>query len=196
MEVESNYDQDKIWLLPDFPDKSNLNEEIKIFLRQDINLILDKVKKYFTIIVVLALFRFLLVNLTSEPAWFYFLDVSIFGFSSILLVVLAYFFHNYYLTLIVFTNQRIIFYKQETLVSAKIEIIMNRDLVDIVFEREKARDVIIGRGSLIMQKADETSIKLEHLYNPEDLRLELLKFINLPPKPKKTNKEKTNRSEG
>ncbi len=194
MDTKSNYDQkhdeDKIWLLPDFPAKSHPDEEVKVFLRQDINFILDKVKKYFGFVVVLTLVRLGLVNVTDNSAWVYFLDMSIFGLGSIFLIISAYIFHNYYLTLIVFTNYRTIFYEQESLVSAKISISMNRDLVDIVFEREKARDIISGRGSLTMEESNGTKIKLEHLYHPEALKLELLKFITLPPKPKDNDKKK------
>jgi hypothetical protein len=186
--IIQNNDPKNIWSLPDFPSK-DFEEEIKIFLRQDISVVVGKAKLFFLVIALLFLFKLAFLNIFDTPAWAYFLDVVIYGSSCVFLVILAYLFHNYYLSLIVFTNQRCILYNQVNLILVDIQILKLKDLEDINIERIKAREIVSGVGNLVLKLKDKTQVILYQIYSPEELKIELLKFIKLPEKKEEKSKD-------
>jgi hypothetical protein len=176
----------KIWNLPDFPPIIP-KEVIKFVFRRDLSVFTGIMQFYFTIIIALVGIRLGVINMTTDAKWVYFWDMSIFGLVAIFLVVIAYHFHNYYLTLFVFTDSRLIMYQQLTLVSAQVNTFDHSEILILKAKQDKAREVSAGIGTLEMVYKPDKKIELTHIASPIQLSEELLKFIKLP-EPEKITK--------
>lgn len=164
-----NPDFDVLWKSQNFPDRANLQEQIQVLVRQDLDVLIAYLYKYFLIILVFLVLRFALFNISSNSVWVHFYDTVFYGLATILLTKFAYKFHNYYLSFYAITNLRIISIVQSNLVFCEIVCIPLESIDKIKVERKKARDLIGNRGSIELEIVDLpiTKYTMSKISDPE-----------------------------
>ena len=172
-----------LWQYKNFPKQLNSSESVQFILRSNISTITNKLNLGFLITLIILILRFSIYNLIDSMVWIYFLDTVLYGFLSTYLVYIAYYFHNYYLSFFVITNQRIIIFDQQSLVFADVRIILLSQIEKIEVIKSSANHVISNIGNLVLYLNtknihEKPKFEMGEVNTPENIKIQLDSLIS------------------
>jgi hypothetical protein len=163
----------ELWSNHNFPSPVNASEDILLILRKDVSVVISKIQKYFIIFIIAFVVRTAVSNAFDNSLWIYFFDTFLYGSFAVILTMGAYFLHNYYLSYIAITTQRLIFLEQKSLVFCHIDTLSYMQIEEIKVELNRAREVLNLKGKLILKikgDPDKEEIILDNIPNPEQIK--------------------------
>jgi hypothetical protein len=165
-----------MWKHNNFPNPLDKNENIVLIIRENINIVAEKIIVGFYIFVALYIFRVAIVNLFEDTIWVYFIDMVVNGFFCILVLMVAYGFHNYSLSFRAITTSRIITHTQNNLVNADLSQIWLSTIEKIDIKIIGAKQVADLTGNIIItlkpknKESPKEQITLENISKPNEVR--------------------------
>jgi uncharacterized membrane protein YdbT with pleckstrin-like domain len=145
-----------IWNKKTFPNKLNPNEDIVLVVREDIFIIALRGLGYFLIFCILMIIRLVLAGISNQLIISLY-DIGFFTTNSILILLFAYNFHNYYLSLQIVTDQRLIDIDQTGLFNREVNELSIERIEDVTYKQNGILPAIFGYGSVSVQSAAEIS---------------------------------------
>lgn len=152
--IEKNQDYDDlIWSKNSFPTKINEDEDIILLVREDIVLIIYKGLSLYLIFFALLIVRVFLSNL--DFIWISLYNCFLYGVSSILIVIFAIMFHNYYLSLQIITNERLIDIDQKGIFRREVNSTMLDGIQNVTHRKNSFLKTIFNYGDVIVETSGE-----------------------------------------
>jgi Bacterial PH domain len=152
-----NFEEDNlIWNTKAFPNKLTPEEDIVLVVREDITIIMFKLVGYFLIFLSLLFCRVLLSGIPNftfislYDSLFYTINIG-------LVLAFAYNFHNYYLSLQIVTNKRVIDIDQRGIFNREVNELPIEKIEDVTYRQKDIFSVLFGFGTVSVQTAAEIS---------------------------------------
>lgn len=178
MEIQNNQTHNQLWSYHNFPNPSYATEDILVIVREDLSKVINHLNGSFYILVGVLLLRNITVNGFTNPTLVYFTDAITYGFLCYLMLRIAYFFHNYFLSFYAITSCRIIKHTQENLVSSELSQIWFQDIkkieVSYVTDPQKIAN---HTTAILIYTGDKEIIRLENIPKPEEITLLIQQII-------------------
>jgi uncharacterized membrane protein YdbT with pleckstrin-like domain len=150
--AEQNYD-DLVWSKNSFPKKIEEDEDIILIIREDIVLIIYKGLSLYLGFFGLLVVRVFLSNFDS--VWIFLYNSLMYGTATFLLVIFTVMFHNYYLSLQIITNKRIIDIDQKGLFRREVNSISLESIQNITHNKNSFLKTIFNYGDVVVETSGE-----------------------------------------
>lgn len=148
----SSYLDSQIWNNPNYPNKTTQDEDIILLVREDISILIFKAIGLYGIFFVFLLLR-LFVGYLEDTTMIYFFDFVMYLSASILTAVFIVVFHNYYLSLQIITNERIIDIDQRGLFSREVNSAVLENIEDVTHRKTTVLQLFFNFGDVIVETA-------------------------------------------
>ncbi|GAB4147145.1 MAG: hypothetical protein OHK0017_08510 [Patescibacteria group bacterium] len=152
------YFDKQIWKNAHFPDPIEDNEDILIVLRQDLIIILFQILPFLLAFLFVSLFRLVIYRFVETVAYVpYLIDLAYFTFNVVLLTGFFLRFHNYFLSVQIITNRRIIDVTQNGLFRRELNELGFENIEDSTVKQNGFIPTIFNFGDVIVQTAASAS---------------------------------------
>jgi hypothetical protein len=148
----SAYLDSQIWNNPNYPNKTTQDEDIILLVREDISILIFKAIGLYAIFFVFLILR-LFVGYVEDTTMIYFFDFVMYLSASILTAVFIVVFHNYYLSLQIITNERIIDIDQRGLFSREVNSAVLENIEDVTHRKTTVLQLFFNFGDVIVETA-------------------------------------------
>jgi uncharacterized membrane protein YdbT with pleckstrin-like domain len=149
---KQNYD-DLVWNKNSFPKKIEEDEDIILIIREDIVLIIYKGLSLYLGFFALLIIRVFLSNFDS--VWIFLYNSLMYGIATFLLVIFTIMFHNYYLSLQIITNKRIIDIDQKGLFRREVNSISLESIQNTTHNKNSFLKTIFNYGDVVVETSGE-----------------------------------------
>lgn len=153
--MASSYLDDLIWNKKGFPKKINEDEDIVLIVRQDLIVLIINAVGLYLFFLLFVVIRLLILNLNSF-FWISLYDAIMYSFGSILGIVFLLIFHNYYLSLQIVTNERIIDIDQTSLFFREVSATSLGKIEDVTFKKRNLLNLLFNYGDVIVETSGRT----------------------------------------
>ena len=149
MPLETTGYDEWIWNNPNLSDKINEKEDIHLVVREDVIVLVFKSLFIYISFLLLLIGRVLISGL--DPIW-----ISLYGFImwfmvSILILVFIVIFHNYYLSMQIITNLRVIDIDQTGIFKREVNTVPVENIQDVTFKKNTFFKSVLNFGDVIIQ---------------------------------------------
>ena len=153
--TEPVYDQD-IWGRGAFPDPISTDEDILAVVRHDISIIAFKAMAYLLVVCALLLIRTVIEASIDARTFLIVFDGLLFGIMAFLVSSFTLIFHNYYLSMGIVTDKRVIDIDQVSLFRREVNEMDINNAQDITYKQTGFWGTILDFGNVIVQTAGGT----------------------------------------
>jgi hypothetical protein len=165
LENTKNQNQDSyIWDNPNYPNKTSQDEDIILLIREDIIILIFKAVGLYFIFFGLLFFRLIAISF-SDRLWLYFFDFALYSIATMLTVQFLVMFHNYYLSLQIITNKRIIDIDQTGLFRREINSTSLDNIQDVTKKKTSIPQLFFNFGDVIVETAGRTGSEAKNAPN-------------------------------
>ena len=151
------YHDKTLWNNKNFPNKIKDDEDIVFIVRQDIIFILGKGILLALVSLGFLFLRLFIVGLTEDPLLVSIYDSIYYSINILLITIFVYTFHNYYLSLQVVTNERVIDIDQTGLFTREVNEMPLGNIEDVSYKQAGFWGTIFNFGNVILQTAGANS---------------------------------------
>lgn len=151
--VKTGYD-DWIWDNPNLPNKVNEKEDIKLVIRADVFTLVVKSLFFYIVFFLFLIGRVFISGL--EPIFISGYEFLMWGVSSLMIVNFIVIFHNYYLSMQIITNERVIDIDQTGIFKREINTVPITNIQDVTFKRDTFLKSILNYGDIIVQTSGQS----------------------------------------
>ncbi len=141
-----------LWDLKSFPAKIKDDEDIIMITRQDIVILFTRGLLLFLVFFGMLVARTFAGGLLGDIGMGIF-DTAFYGITILLLMVFTLYFHNYYLSLQVITNERVIDIDQKGVFNREVNELSLGQIEDVSFKQQGFWGTIFNYGNVILQTA-------------------------------------------
>ncbi len=147
------YHDSTLWNNKNFPNKIKDDEDIIFLIRQDIIFILGKGILLGLVSLAFLFFRLFVVGLTDDPLLVSLFDSGYYSVNILLITIFVFIFHNYYLSLQIVTNERVIDIDQTGLFKREVNEMPLSNIEDVNYKQNGFWGTIFNYGNVILQTA-------------------------------------------
>ena len=153
MNFENFADDQYIWDSPAFPQQSNPNEDIILIVRQDIAVLVIRLIATLVVFSIFLLIKYLAgIIIPAEMSFIInFINFFISLAGLILLLTFLRFFHNFYLSLQLVTNDRIIDIDQKGIFKREVNELAISNIQDVTYKQNGIVQSLLGFGEVIIK---------------------------------------------
>lgn len=156
----SNQDQ-LIWSKGAFPNKSSEDEDLVLIVREDLSILGFKTLRLIIIFFALLIVRILISGMVENLLFIALYDFLFFSANVLMVVFFAFLFHNYYLSLQIVTNYRIIDIDQVGLFKREVNEMPLSSIEDVTYRQTSLWANLFGYGDVIVQTSGVSNNKQE-----------------------------------
>lgn len=181
--MDSNQDTD-IWEVGGLPKPIKPDEDIVFVVRQDISFLVFKLLQLILVVLAMLFIRVILIGyLDSFGIGLY--DMFFFTFNAFLIVYFTLYFHNYYLSVQIVTNLRVIDIEQNGLFTRKANQLAVKNIENVTYSQNGLLASILNFGDVTIETAgkqdpltQEGGFVFDQVPHPAEVT-EKLKSLNL-----------------
>jgi hypothetical protein len=152
MDDREKYFDELIWKRPGLPDKVSPDEDIILVVREDIIIPILRAISYFALILILLIIR-LFIQAYSELTFLALYDTLLGSLVGIMCISFILMYHNFYLSLQIVTNKRVIDIDQKGLFDREINSMPVSNIEDVTFKMSGFAGTVFNYGNVIIQTA-------------------------------------------
>ena len=156
MGIKTFGEDNLIWDTKSFPAKLTTDEDIVLVIREDIIVMVYRALRYILIFTALLIVR-ILFGSVADTAIVAFYDLLFYSILALILVLFAYQFHNYYLSLQIVTNKRLIDVDQRGIFSREVNELPIEKIEDVTHKQTGLLQSLFNYGTISVQSAAEIS---------------------------------------
>lgn len=157
IDLQTNFKHDNlIWNKKAFPNRIDSSEDIVLIVREDVIIIGFRALGYLLFLGVLVVGRVFLSGVPTASFLFLY-DLFLYGISLILILFFAYNFHNYYLSLQIVTDRRLIDIDQRGLFNREVNELALSNVEDVSYKQSGIWGAVFNFGTVSVQTAAEVS---------------------------------------
>jgi uncharacterized membrane protein YdbT with pleckstrin-like domain len=149
--MPSPQDQD-IWDVNGLPKPIQDNEDIVFVVRQDISFLIFKILQLVIFVIALLIARIILLGYLNS-FWIAGYDMIFFGLNAAMILYFTLVFHNYYLSIQIVTNLRVIDIEQNGLFSRKANQLAVNNIENVTYRQEGLLASVLNFGDVIIETA-------------------------------------------
>jgi uncharacterized membrane protein YdbT with pleckstrin-like domain len=154
--IEEFKEDNLIWNTAAFPNKLNVDEDIVLVIREDILIIAFKAIGFVILFLIFLVVKILLAAVPNIAVVALF-DSIFYTASSLIILVFAYNFHNYYLSLQIVTDKRLIDIDQTGLFRREVNELSLDRIEDVSYRQNGIWGAIFNFGTVSVQTAAEVA---------------------------------------
>jgi hypothetical protein len=158
MPFESIENDKLIWDKPGFLKKVKSDEDIILLAREDISILIFKAIRSYMLFFVLLIGKTIIDSFTDSILLLSAYDGIMFAVGTVIVVAFALEFHNYYLSIEIVTDERIIDIEQKSLFTREVNSMPIEKIQDATFRKEGFFSVIFDYGNVIIRSSGESNI--------------------------------------
>lgn len=148
-------EQEKVWEMLSFVSKVNSNEVVYMVTRRHIVLILLKSMTYFAVFLVLYVMRTFMQSVIDDSLTIALFDTIMYGVGLTLILAFMVSFHNYFLSVQVVTNERIIDVDQVGLFRREVNEITINNIQNVNYKQNGALALMFDFGDVVVESSGE-----------------------------------------
>lgn len=151
--IDTGYD-DWIWNNRNLPNKINEKEDIELVIRADVITLVFRSLFIYGVFFLFLIGRVLISGL--NPVWISFYEFFMWSVASLMIVTVIVIFHNYYLSMQIITNERVIDIDQTGIFKREINTVPISNIQDVTYKKNTFWKSIFNYGDIIVQTAGQT----------------------------------------
>lgn len=144
-------DQD-IWDTNGLPKPIQENEDIVFVVRQDVSFLVFKILQLIIFVIGLLIVRIVLLGYL-DTFWIAFYDMMFFGLNALVILYFTLVFHNYYLSIQIVTNLRVIDIEQNGLFTRKANQLAVKNIENITYRQDGILASVLNYGDVMIETA-------------------------------------------
>ena len=156
--MSTGYDR-WIWESSNFPNKVSKNEDILMVVREDISIVVFKAISLYLVFLALLILKAFLSGLSQNLIYFF--DSLMWSAASILVMMFALMFHNYYLSMQIITSERIIDVDQTGLLKREVNSVPLQNIQDITTKQNGFLATIFNFGNIALETSGQSPNELK-----------------------------------
>lgn len=145
-----------IWENDNFPKKITPDEDIIMVTREDLAILGFKFIFLLTIFIFFLVVRIFISGYVTQLYLQAAYDTFLYSVGLILLVIFTMIFHNYYLSIQVVTNQRVLDIDQNGLFNREVDEVNLEKIEDVSYKQKTFLSVIFNYGNVILQSSSSS----------------------------------------
>ena len=153
-----------VWEQKHLPDKISPDEDIILLSREDISLIVIKALVSSVMIFFGLLLRVIIVGQTNVSVVIAGYDVFLYTFINFVLASFLYNFHNYYLSMQIVTDRRIVDIDQEGLFTRQVNELSMDKIQDVTYKQDNVIATLFNFGNVLVKTASSGEANIDPLY--------------------------------